>query len=629
MCGITGILALNEKGKKSFPYLDNAIDSLKSRGPDSNGKYTHNNCALGHTRLSIIDTSDAASQPFTDASGRYTIVYNGEVYNFKEHKEVLKHKGFKFRSNSDTEVILYMYIFYGFSFLEKLNGCFALAIYDKEEESLFLSRDRMGINPLHIYRDKDKLIFASEMKAIMAFDDIDKTIDTASLFSYLHLNYIPSNSSMLSRVKKLEPGTFLYITEGKEKTQHFYRLNQGAISTKTPSYQEAQEKLRVLMERSVQRRLISDVPLGAFLSGGIDSSVITAIASKFTPHMKTFSIGYKDEPYFDETRYANLVAKKFNTEHTVFSLSNDDLYEVLFDVLDYFDEPFADSSALAVYILSKKTRQKVIVALSGDGADELFSGYNKHHAELLARENSLINKLVKTGLPLWNILPKSRNNKITDKIRQLHRYAEGLKLGDRERYWRWAGYTNHKQIEQLLAINYDKKTFNTRKNLVLENIQNTNGINDVLFTDLSLVLPGDMLTKADLMSMANSLEVRVPFLDHEVVDFVTGLPSEYKINKNSRKRLLKDTYKNILPPELYNRPKHGFEVPLLKWMRAGLQEKIQEDILSKEFIEDQGIFDFKTLQQLNKKLFSNDPGDVHARLWGLIVFQHWYKKFLT
>lgn len=629
MCGITGILALNEKGKKSFLYLENAIDSLKSRGPDSNGKYIHNNCALGHTRLSIMDTSDAASQPFTDPTGRYTIVYNGEVYNYKEHKENIKNKGFRFKSTSDTEVILYMYILYGFSFLEKLNGCFALAIYDKEEEYLLIARDRMGINPLHIYRDEDKLIFASEMKAIMAYDNLDKTIDTATLFSYLHLNYIPGNSSMLTHVKKLQPGTYLQIKGGKEKIQSYYRLKQEATSSKTPSYQEAQEQLKNLMDRSVERRLISDVPLGAFLSGGIDSSVITAIASKFTPHLQTFSIGYKDEPYFDETRYANLVAKKFKTEHTVFSLSNDDLFEVLFDVLDYFDEPFADSSALAVYILSKKTRQKVTVALSGDGADELFSGYNKHHAELLARENSFRNKLIKTGFPLWEILPKSRNNKITDTIRQMHRFAEGLKLGDQERYWRWAGYANHQQIEQLLAINYDKATFNTRKKKILENIKNTNGINDVLFTDLSLVLPGDMLTKADLMSMANSLEVRVPFLDHEVVDFITGLPSEYKINKNARKRLLKDAYKNILPQELYNRPKHGFEVPLLKWLRTGLQEKIQQDILSEEFIEAQGIFNFKALQQLNKKLFSNDPGDVHARLWGLIVFQHWYKKFLT
>lgn len=392
MCGIAGVYAFKEAGKENFSLLNNAIETLAKRGPDSKGTFLEKNVALGHTRLSIIDTSNAAAQPFTDDSGRYTIIFNGEFYNYKEHRQQLIKKGIPFRSTSDTEVLLQLFIEEGPACLEKVNGFFAFAVYDKEKDELFIARDRFGIKPLIVYADEDKLLFASEMKAMIALG-IQKVIDEVSLYTYLQLNYIPPQHSIFKQVWKLESGHYLLVNKNGTDKKQYYSINQNPVNL---SYEAAQKKLKELLEASVQRRLVADVPLGAFLSGGIDSSIITALAAKHTKNLNTFSIGYKDEPLFDETQYAALVAKKYKTNHTVFSLSNDDLYANLNEVLDYIDEPFADSSALAVHILSMHTRKHVTVSLSGDGADEIFSGYNKHMAEFKARQKGVLAMLLKT-----------------------------------------------------------------------------------------------------------------------------------------------------------------------------------------------------------------------------------------
>lgn len=629
MCGIVGIYAKTDKGKESLVHLDSAINKLGRRGPDSNGKFVHNKVGLGHARLSIIDLSDAASQPFTDNTGRYTIVYNGEVYNFKQLAELLSEKGIVFRSKSDTEVILYLYIFYGKNFVKMLNGFFAIAIYDNFEQNLFIVRDRMGIKPLLLYEDNDKIVFASEMKAILAFN-ITKELDYSSLSIYLQLNYIPSPYSILRNVRKIEPGAYATIEKGDLSIHKYFEIpyKKDFFDIDTLSYDESKKVLHELLTKSIEKRLISDVPIGAFLSGGIDSSVIVSIASKLTKHLNTFSIGYADEPFFDETNYATLVAEKYKTNHTVFKLKNNDLFAELYNVLDYIDEPFADSSALAVYILSKQTKKHATVALSGDGADELFSGYNKHAAEFRIRQAGIINNIIKNSAPLWAIMPKSRNTALGNRIRQLYKYSQGLKLDAKQRYWLWAGINQERNAEKLLLNRRFTLEYQNIKSEILKNISKNNGINDILYTDLHLVLVGDMLQKVDYMSMANSLEVRVPFLDHEIVEFVMQLPSEYKIQKNMRKMILQDTFRELLPPELYNRPKHGFEVPLLKWLRSDLQTLINQDLLSKEWIEEQKIFDYTEIEKIKRKLFSNNPEDAQAQIWGLIVFQYWYKKYM-
>ncbi len=624
MCGITGIYAFNENGKSYFNKINESIKSLSFRGPDGTGVFKHKNVALGHSRLSVIDTSEAGAQPFTDISERYTIIFNGEFYNFKQHQTILKNKGVKFKSNSDTEVLLYLYINEGVSFLEKINGCFALAIYDKKEETLFIARDRIGIKPLIIYHDDDKLIFASEMKAILSYD-IPKKINTVSLYNYLQFNYIPSPNSIFENTEKLTPGSYILIRNNKIERKQYYKIPYSKQGTDL-TYKQAQQKLIELLTNSVKLRMISDVPLGAFLSGGIDSSIIVALASQFTKNLNTFSIGYKDEPFFDETHYARLLAEKYKTNHTVFSLSNDDLFDNLYKVLDYIDEPFADSSALAVNILSMHTRSKATVALSGDGADEMFAGYNKHLAHFKANNTNFINYIIKTGSPLWKKIPQSRNNKFGNTIRQINRFSTGLKLSDKERYWRWCAINNEKQASNLLKSAYDIKKYQKIKNSILENISQNSPISDILYSDMHLVLQSDMLHKVDLMSMANSLEVRTPFLDHNIVDFAFQLPDSYKINKSIKKRILQDTFRQYLPQELYNRPKHGFEVPLLKWFRNELKSMITDDLLNDKFIEEQGIFNVDAIKKMKLKLFSKNPEDIQSQIWGLIVFQYWWKK---
>ncbi|OFZ03325.1 MAG: asparagine synthase (glutamine-hydrolyzing), partial [Bacteroidetes bacterium RIFOXYC12_FULL_35_7] len=436
MCGIAGIYSFTESGKESFSRVKTAISALSKRGPDGNGIFIKNNVALGHARLSIIDTSNAASQPFTDISGRYTIVFNGEFYNYKFFREQLKEKGYNFKSDSDTEVLLNLYIEYGISFFEKTDGDFAFAIYDSAEQSLLIARDRMGVKPLLYYQDENKFVFASEMKAIIRME-IPLELDAASMQIYFQLNYIPQPYSIFKNVHKLNQGEYIFIKGSTVNKASYYKIPYQSNSICSDSYEHAQKKVYTYLENSVLKRLMSDVPLGAFLSGGIDSSIISALASCHVKKFNTFSIGFKDEPFFDETHYAKLVADMHKTEHTVFSLSNNDLYEILFDVLEYFDEPFADSSALAVYILSQQTRKHVTVALSGDGADELFSGYNKHAAHLKAIEGGTLNSLIKAGSPLWGLFPQSRNSKTGNIFRQLQRFSEGLNMSDKDRYWRW------------------------------------------------------------------------------------------------------------------------------------------------------------------------------------------------
>ncbi|MEI6764149.1 MAG: asparagine synthase (glutamine-hydrolyzing) [Bacteroidota bacterium] len=630
MCGISGIAAFNEKGKDFLGRIDAAVKSMHLRGPDQNGIMHHGNVALGHNRLSIIDVSEAASQPFSDSTGRYTIVFNGEFFNFQEHREQLLQSGIKLRSTSDTEVLLYLYIREGAACLQKINGFFAFAIYDRNDGSLFIARDRMGVKPLLIYSDSDKIIFASEMKALIA-TGIPRKMDMASVQAYLHLNYIPAPQSIFEGVRKLRPGSYLIVKDGTVAEKEFYSIPfyDERESRPCDSYETAQKKIVELLDASVQRRLISDVPLGAFLSGGVDSSVIVALASRHTKNLNTFSIGFRDEPFFDETRYAEMVAKMYNTNHTAFSLTTDDMFGVLHGVLDYIDEPFADSSAIAVNILSMHTRKHVTVALSGDGADELYGGYMKHSGEWRVRNAGNAAKLIGALGPLWKTLPKSRNSAFSNRARQLDKFASGLNMDAKSRYWRWAGFLPDDDSPLLLKNLHDTTTLQSRKGKILENIIEGKNMNSVLHTDMHLVLQNDMLTKVDLMSMANSLEVRTPFLDFEHVNYVAGLPSSYKIQGTQRKKILQDAFRELLPQEIYNRPKHGFEVPLLKWFRGGLSSMIEQDLLNDDFIQDQKIFDITETKKIKSRLHSQNPGDAHAQIWGLLVFQYWWKKYMS
>jgi asparagine synthase (glutamine-hydrolysing) len=631
MCGITGIISFRESENQRLSKVKDSNDKISLRGPDGNGYYVNNCVALGHRRLSIIDVSVNGSQPMTDPSGQYTIIFNGEIFNYQELREKYFPDKGDWRSQSDTEVLLHLFIKLREDCLPLLSGFFAFAIYDEQHEELFIARDRFGKKPVYYYSDQDYFAFASELKALFEYE-IPKKLNHTALLEYLQLNYIPQPTSILENVFKLQPGHYLFVSKDRLDIKPYFDL-RSVQQNVSISYEQACSKLEQLMDESVRKRLIADVPLGAFLSGGIDSSVVVALASRHTNHLNTFSIGYKDNPFFDETKYASLVAKKYATNHTVFSLTNHDFLEHINNILAYIDEPFADSSAIPEYILSYHTRKHVTVALSGDGGDEVFAGYNKHAAELQMRQNSFINKFVVAGDPIWRILPKSRNNRLTNLARQLHRFSEGSRLNAKERYWKWATFVNQSEALNLLTpqaqaqINFTN--LELQKERLLENIKANGSFEEVLLTDINLVLLSDMLVKVDLMSMANSLEVRSPFLDHEVVQFAFSLPTSYKIDKRMKKKIVQDAFRKYLPAELYNRPKHGFEIPLIDWFRKELRSMITDDLLKDQFIDEQQIFNVQQVQQLKRKLFSNNPGDAHATVWALIVFQSWWKNYFN
>lgn len=619
MCGIVGYKSFQSSVSSSKEQLSSATQALSSRGPDSNGTYIHENVGLGQTRLSIIDPSENGNQPMSDSSGRYTLIFNGEIYNYQELSQSISNH--QLISTCDTEVLLYLLIEQGVDCLENLNGFFALAFYDKIEDSLLVARDRVGIKPLHYYQDEEKVIFGSEMKAIFKFP-IPKELNVESLYWYLKLNYLPGSLGMIKGVKKLEPGHFLRIKDEKVEKEPFVKNEDDSRSN--ISFDRSKNTLVDLLEKSVKYRLIADVPLGSFLSGGLDSSAIVALASRHHSNLSTFSIGYRDHPFFDETSYAELVANKFQTNHTTFSLTNEDLLQDLTDIINYIDEPFADSSAIPTYILSKHTRKHVKVALSGDGADELFGGYYKHQALNDSLKSSFKASFLKLLNPLIAQLPQSRSGSLTNFIRRANKYGKMMKMSDHERYWFLASIMN--DPSNLMLRGADSKLIQELKSNFLPSKPD---FNQYLDADLKMLLPGDMLTKVDLMSMANSLEVRVPFLDKEVVSFARSLPGHFKVNGRQRKRIVHETFKDILPPELYYRPKKGFEVPLLQWLRTDLLQDLDQSLFNSEFIADQGIFQSDQVMSLRKKLLSKNPGDVHATVWALFVFQKWYSNHIA
>lgn len=623
MCGITGIYSFNTIGRMHLMHLEAATRLLARRGPDHHGTWFDDRAGLGHRRLSILDTSSLGRQPMHDENGRYTLVFNGEIYNFQSLAKSLRKAGHQFQSGSDTEVLLKAYITYGKEVVHQLNGFFAFAIYDRTNESMFIARDRFGIKPLYYLLDENKLLFASELGALLQYG-IPKKIHKEALFTYLQLTYVPSPLCMIAEVQKLAPGHSISISPEGTDVACYYEFPHPS-ETAQASLTSLKDEVRHALNEAVNDRLVSDVPLGSYLSGGIDSSIIAGIASEQVQSLKTFSIGYRDHPYFDETCYAELVASHFKTDHHTFLLTNDDLLEGSKGLINSLSEPFADSSAIPAFVLAQKALQHVKVALSGDGADEIFSGYNKHEAWLKMATPGLANRVIKAGHPLWEVLPKSRNNPLTDTIRRLERYSQAIRLTPQERYWFLASFTQAGMAQSLLKGEYLPAHMSFKKHL-LDQMKGT-ALNDMLALDCQLVLQGDMLQKVDFTSMANSLEVRVPFLDHRVVELAFRIQGSWKIHNGHRKYILKEAFRDFLPKELFNRGKHGFEVPLLDWFRGSLREELDRWVFNRDLVEEQGIFLWPPLQAIQRKLHSYDPGDLHSLVWSLYIFQRWYAKW--
>ncbi len=630
MCGILGIYQKKLTATAtSADVFSKALQTLQLRGPDAQQQVSIHNHILGHARLSIIDTSNGANQPFWDATQNHCIVFNGEIFNYKQlYTKYLEPFGIQLNTTSDTEVLLQLLIKYGTEAIQWLHGFFAFAWLQKDTNQLTLVRDRFGKKPLHIFENDDTIIFGSELKALYALG-VSKKINFTAAYQYFQFNYVPQPQSIIEQVKKLPPASFLKAQQQQVSVHFYYKLQCTNTHYQLP-YADACKLLEIVLDKAVQKRLVSDVPLGSFLSGGIDSSVVVALASRHTKHLNTFSIGYADFPLFDETKYAQLVSKKYNTNHTVFSLKNKDFFENIFDVLNYLDEPFADPSSIPIYILSKLTRKHVTVALSGDGGDEVFSGYNKHAAEWRARNSKVINSLLAIAKPGVQLLPQNRGGKITNFFRKLNKYTNAASLSNADRYWTWAAFNQPATIDNFLSSTTRQKVNNAElqaaKEFFTNNLGNNN-FNEVLLADMNLVLAGDMLVKVDLMSMANSIEVRSPFLDHDVVDFAFGLPTQYKIDKHLKKKIVQETFKPLLPIELFNRPKQGFEIPLNDFFRNEFWSTINDDLLSKQFVEAQGIFNYIAIAEIKNTLKNGGTQDVSWLVWNLVVFQNWWKKY--
>ncbi len=606
MCGIAGIYFLKNAGTCDEQQTQLVTEALKHRGPDFQAHYSFKNCSFFHTRLSILDLSEKSHQPFLDEAGEKALIYNGEIFNYKD----LQNETGELKTTGDVEILFKLFDKQNISCLNKLNGFFAFSFYDSKKDELFIVRDRYGVKPVYYFQDNEKLVFASELKALLILCG-PQALNNNVLHSYLRLNYCSGRETIFQNVFRLLPGEFISVKNKKVNVSTWYKIPKA----------EKKDSLKDLLSDAVKIRLNADVPVGCFLSGGVDSSIISALARENHTDLHTFSLGFADEPFFDETNYAEKVANHIKSKHHTFKLKNIDFLDHIHPFLQSVDEPFADSSAFNVYLLSKYTRQFVKVALSGDGADELFMGYNKHKAELLSR--SFISKLVSPILsPVAALLSDSRNDSSSNKIRQLKRYSKSANLDPMERYMNWASISSEKEVMDLLI----KKDTNTFSELFTEAFHQKD-FNPVNYADLKIVLPDDMLVKADRMSMRHGLEIRNPYLDYRIVEFAMNLAENKKITKTGQKLILKETFKHLLPPEIVNREKKGFELPLWKWLSTDLKDEIENNWLSEKRIKGENIFDYTAVLKLKQKLYSNNPGDSPAKIWALIVLQNWKENF--
>ena len=617
MCGIVGWIG-NSAPLSSKEHLA-AVNSLKHRGPDhGNHVVFDNHDFLGHRRLAVIDLDARSNQPMKSLCGRYWLVYNGELFNQETLRHNLLSRGVVFQTSSDTEVLLQGLISYGEDFVEKVNGFFAFAFYDTLAQEVLLVRDRMGIKPLYIFHSDDGLRFSSELKALKSLS-VPFQINPQALNEYLLYSYVPEPLCLVDGVVKLAPGTILRYSAKKGATQkRYYSIGQSAPQEKL-SFAEAAIKCKEKIEHAVALRMVADVPVGAFLSGGIDSSIIASAAQRLHGGIQTYSIGFEGRNFFDETGAASRTAVALGTKHENIVLSDNKVFNQLDLFFDAMDEPFADSSAINVFHLCKRVKEHITVALSGDGADEVFGGYNKHRA-LLMSLNPFYRTLLTTIRPLLGPGASSRGSMLRNKVRQLRRLSLGVNKSSRARYAYWAAFSNPNDVCSTLVNPWHENP--SFYDLLPKKIE---CLNDFLYADQRIILPSDMLTKVDKMSMASSLEVRVPFLDHHVVDLANSLPSSFKVKGSVTKRLLRKGFESDLPSEVFRRPKHGFEVPLEDWVGNVLSDRI-EQFIQKDFLDAQGLFLHKPLRQIFESNQKEGRAESSAFLYSFLVFQEWWAR---
>lgn len=622
MCGIAGILQCDLRAPVDHGVIHAMCDAIVHRGPDDEGVYVNGPVGLGMRRLSIIDLA-GGHQPVHNEDKTIWVVFNGEIYNFPELRPDLEKRGHRFYTHTDTEVIVHLYEEHGAACVEKLRGMFAFVIFDERNQRLLLARDRLGIKPLHYAEFNGQLLFGSEMKSLLAAAPGLKEVNCEALLQYLYFGYIPDPLTAFKNIRKLPPGHVLEWTDGRASIKQYWDLP--AYGTHEPRTEEGcLEELEARLAEAVRIRLIADVPLGALLSGGVDSSLVVALMARASSRpVKTFSIGFTRQD-FNEAQHARLVAERFGAEHHELVVEPK-IGETLDALTRSLEEPFGDSSMIPTYHISRLAREHVTVALSGDGGDELFCGYERYGAYMRRRAFEALPEPVRSAYRHW-IFPS------------IPRSAPGRKLAYHvslpwdERYLDLIAFVpSFERQTRLLTEDFRRQAGGGDPlagfRQILRSAPAKDPLSKVLYLDTKTYLPGDILTKVDRMSMATSLEARVPLLDHHFVELATSLPSRWKLRGTNQKYILKKLAERVgVPKEAIYRPKQGFAMPLVHWIRNEFKEELPRLLLEKKTLG-RGYFEPAGVQQLIKE-HQSGARDHSARIWRLMILELWHRNFL-
>ena len=632
MCGIAGLFNANASVDEIWPIIRRMTSAIIHRGPDDDGFFVSNTIGLGMRRLSIIDLQ-SGKQPIHNEDSTVQIVYNGEIYNYLELKESLQSLGHIFYTHSDTEVIVHAYEEYGVDCPKKLRGMFSFALWDLSRQALLLVIDRIGIKPLYYVSSDQGIVFGSELMCLLKSGQVAREIDYKALAQYFTLSYIPGPLTIFEKVKKLMPGHYLvWSASGNIRIEPYWDYPTDSVRYDRPVHQTRIE-LREQLRDAVRSHLISDVPVGAFLSGGIDSSVVVAMMSEICPDsVKTFSIGFAEKE-FNELNKARIIAKRFRTEHHEL-IVEPEAVDILPNIVRFFGEPFADSSALPTYYVSKMSRQYVKVVLSGDGGDELFVGYNYFRGIELARFAQNIPAPVRSLMYYFAAsLPGIGKIEWKDKLTQFKKRVRDSLLSPREAFYNKNSVRSlgafapllSSDVRQYITDQYPYSVFDGYLNVFFN--KKAHPLEPYIYTCLKVQLAWDMLVKVDRMSMANSLEVRVPFLDHLLVQYVATIPIEQRFPHWRLKGLLRDSMTDLLPPEIINQPKRGFSIPLAKWFRGNLAGFAADVLLCREASQS-GFMDRNAIETM---LFQHKKGanNLGSEIWALLIFELWRQQVMS